>query len=172
MTRPIAALAGQPERDATAALETLIDAHLLESPAPDRYRMHDLVRSFAAGLAEHTDSAQERDEALSRMLRWYGKQAALAGRALVDRLPASPLFQCDRSEVMASPAQAIDWFETEFANLAAAVRHAADRCWHDIAAQIAAAMWAFFDRSLTRTPGTTSPRPVWRAPGTYPTMPS
>ena len=143
----IAALAGQPERDVAAALETLIDAHLLESPAPDRYRMHDLVRGYAAGLAEHTDSARERDEALGRMLRWYGEQAARAGRALVDRLPASPLFPGDVSTVMASPAQAIDWFETELANLAAAVRRAADQGWHDIAAQIAAAMWAFFDRS-------------------------
>ena len=145
----IAALAGQTEPQVAAALETLADAHLLQSqsPTPDRYRMHDLVRSFAADLAAHTDSAQEQDDALIRMLRWYGQQAALAARALVNRLPASPLFQCDPLEVMASPAQAIDWFETEFANLAAAVRHAADRGWHDIAAQIAAAMWAFFDRS-------------------------
>ena len=30
------------------ALETLVDAHLLESPSPERYRFHDLIKLYAA----------------------------------------------------------------------------------------------------------------------------
>jgi tetratricopeptide (TPR) repeat protein len=48
---------------------------------------------------------------------------------------------------MAGPAQAIVWFEAERAGLVAAIRQAAGRGWHDIAATIAVAMWAFFTRS-------------------------
>jgi tetratricopeptide (TPR) repeat protein len=48
---------------------------------------------------------------------------------------------------VASPAQAMDWFEAERAGLVAAIRQAAGRGWHDVAATIAAAMWVFFTRS-------------------------
>ncbi|GAA3535100.1 hypothetical protein GCM10022419_013290 [Nonomuraea rosea] len=41
------ALTGWPERRAEAALNHLLDACLLESAGPDRYRMHDLVRLHA-----------------------------------------------------------------------------------------------------------------------------
>lgn len=45
IARPAAAaLAGQPGRDVAEALEVLVDAHLLETPEPDVYRFHDLLR--------------------------------------------------------------------------------------------------------------------------------
>lgn len=44
-----AALAGLDEDTTSASLERLVDVHLVESPAPDRYRLHDLLRLFASG---------------------------------------------------------------------------------------------------------------------------
>ena len=45
------ALVGAPEDDTADALETLVDANLLESPAPDWYRFHDLLRVYATERA-------------------------------------------------------------------------------------------------------------------------
>jgi tetratricopeptide (TPR) repeat protein len=151
----VAALAGwppggpgdDPPAGLVAALETLTDAHLLETPAPGRYRLHDLLRSYAAGLARHTDSEQERITALGRMLRWYCEHAARAARALAPRQPASELFQITPSPELPDPAQAIDWYETELASLRGAVRQAAGLGLHDIAAQTAATMKDFFTRT-------------------------
>ena len=46
-----AALFGTPEYLAEDALETLVDAHLLESTPPDRYKFHDLLRVYSAERA-------------------------------------------------------------------------------------------------------------------------
>jgi tetratricopeptide (TPR) repeat protein len=145
----IAALSGQPASEVAAALERLTDAHLLESPAPDRFRLHDLLRTYAAEPAEYTDSEEEREAAIHRMLRWYGEHTVTAARVLAPtgRLPASALFQVATLEAMTGPAQALDWYQSELANLTGAVRQAADMGMHDLAAQIAAAMWDFFRRS-------------------------
>src|SRR5262249_58248362 len=43
-----AALLGKPEDAAAGALGVLVDAHLLDSHAPDRHRFHDLLRVYAA----------------------------------------------------------------------------------------------------------------------------
>ncbi|WBQ04083.1 ATP-binding protein [Kribbella sp. CA-293567] len=57
--------------EADHCLERLVDLHLLESPAPQRYRMHDLIRSFVdETTAELTDEAA-RDAARLRVLRLY-----------------------------------------------------------------------------------------------------
>jgi transcriptional regulator with XRE-family HTH domain len=39
-----AALLGEPDTQVAPALEVMVDAHLLESPSPDTYRFHDLIR--------------------------------------------------------------------------------------------------------------------------------
>ncbi|HTU08593.1 MAG TPA: BTAD domain-containing putative transcriptional regulator, partial [Trebonia sp.] len=46
------ALLGGSEDDVADALETLVDANLLESPAADWYRFHDLLRFYATERAE------------------------------------------------------------------------------------------------------------------------
>jgi tetratricopeptide (TPR) repeat protein len=54
------------------ALERLADAFLVESPAPDRYRLHDLVRLVARELA--ADGAED-GECLRRQLHWLASRA-------------------------------------------------------------------------------------------------
>jgi tetratricopeptide (TPR) repeat protein len=142
----VAALADAPSAEVAAALETLADAHLLQAPAPDRYRLHDLLRSFAAELARTEDSQARRDRTLGRLLDWYAGQVAATALAVEPRLPASPLFEA-AGPAMAGPAQAIDWFEAELASLATVVAQADVRGRPDIVAAIAAAMWAFFIRA-------------------------
>jgi hypothetical protein len=48
----VAALTGCTAEDAEASLERLVDAQLLETPAPRCYRFHDLLRLYARERAE------------------------------------------------------------------------------------------------------------------------
>lgn len=52
-------------------LETLVDVHLLETPAPGRYRFHDLIRLYAAERADEEEPAAGRSAALQRLLAWH-----------------------------------------------------------------------------------------------------
>ncbi|WP_415950055.1 BTAD domain-containing putative transcriptional regulator [Streptomyces sp. KLOTTS4A1] len=58
-------------------LESLVDASLVESAAPGRYRYHDLVRLYARSCAERDEQPpSERSAALSRLLDFYLATAA------------------------------------------------------------------------------------------------
>ena len=89
-----AALLGEPEDDVADALEALVDANLLESPAPDRYRFHDLLRFYATERAQAEESETARDEAVARLLRWYVDTAEAAADTVAPhryrREPAEP----------------------------------------------------------------------------------
>jgi tetratricopeptide (TPR) repeat protein len=145
----IAALTDAPPGATRRALEALTDAHLLTSPAPDRYRLHDLLRSYAADLAQHVDSAPDRSAAAGRMLRWYAAQAGRAAQALAPsrRLPPAVLACAATATAPAGPGEALDWFETERASLITVTRHAADLGLPDVSARIAVAMWGYFQRA-------------------------
>ncbi|MEU7868966.1 NB-ARC domain-containing protein [Dactylosporangium sp. NPDC049140] len=91
-----AARAGLAAGETSAALERLADLFLLESPAPDRYRRHDLLRLFAIEMVE---AAGERRDVVRRALLaretdvgaavlWEGVAAGLLGevRAAADRV--------------------------------------------------------------------------------------
>jgi len=54
-----------------AALDRLVDAHLVEAPAPGRYQLHDLLRLFAT---EHL-SDDELRAALGRLVGWFAATA-------------------------------------------------------------------------------------------------
>ncbi len=58
-------------RQADAILERLVDLNLLDSVAPERYRFHDLIRTYARELAEQSLTPAERDAGLERILRFY-----------------------------------------------------------------------------------------------------
>lgn len=141
-----AALARRDVGAASAALEALVDAHLLQAQADGRYRMHDLLRIYAAELVEHIDDRAVRDAALEAMLVWYGAAVTAScavfgpGRrqpGVLEPLAAPPF---------ANPRQAVAWCDAERANLVAAVRMAADFGRHDLASGMAAGLWGFIMR--------------------------
>ncbi|MFW6694444.1 AfsR/SARP family transcriptional regulator [Streptomyces sp. MAR4 CNX-425] len=71
-----AAIVDRTAEDAEELLEALVDASLVESAAPGRYRYHDLVRLFARDCAEREEPLAEREAALSRLLDFYLATAA------------------------------------------------------------------------------------------------
>jgi DNA-binding SARP family transcriptional activator/tetratricopeptide (TPR) repeat protein len=146
----IAALVGLPAAEAAGALEILTDAHLVESPAPDRFRQHDLLRSYAAEVAERDEPEAERRSAVRRLLSWYGDQTVLVTWVLepARRFPVALLPQVATEPLgLTTSAEALAWYETELPALLAAPRQAEREGLHNIAAQIAAAMWDFFQRA-------------------------
>ena len=148
----VAALAGQPTEQVIAALEILVDAHLLESPAAERYRLHDLLRSYARELGESADRPAERSAALHRVFEWYCRQAVLAAQVLSPGRYSLPEYAVPPSPSpvlieLTNPVEALAWFGGERSNLLAVARQAADQGLHRVSAQIADAMWGFFQRT-------------------------
>lgn len=131
-----AALLGVERTVAEDALERLVDAHLLDSPAPSRYQMHDLLRLFAREQVRNEEPATEREQALERVLRFYlaivhkavtfldvpprpvlgGDERPHTGGTVTPALPAVPITSSREAEA---------WLDTERANLMAAITHAA-----------------------------------------------
>ena len=123
-----AALFDVPEYSAEDALEVLVDTHLLESVATDRYRFHDLLRVYAAERAADDLLAAERDAALIRLLTWYMRTADAAATAVAPRRYNIPL-EAAEDDVpplsFATAEEALAWYDGERANLVAATRQAA-----------------------------------------------
>jgi tetratricopeptide (TPR) repeat protein len=129
------------------ALDTLVDAHLLESPAPDRFRLHDLLRSYAAELLTSTEAAGLRNAALGRLLHWYAEQAVIAARTLAPGRELQVIVPVSAAPVVTEPSQAYGWFEAELASLSVAASQAAGLGDHQVTVQIALAMGEYFLRA-------------------------
>src|SRR5579859_2648132 len=145
-----AALFGAPENAAEEALETLVDAHLLESTFPGRYRFHDLLRVYSSERAVADLSAQVRDAAIGRLLRWYMRTADATGTAVAPHrynVPLGPAPGDDPTPLsFATSEEALAWYDDERANLVAAVRQAAGSGLHEIAWRLPAPLTQVFDR--------------------------
>jgi DNA-binding SARP family transcriptional activator/tetratricopeptide (TPR) repeat protein len=144
-----AALLGQPESAAADALEVLVDAHLLDSPEPDAYRFHDLLRVYAADRARAQETEQDRMDAITRLLTWYLHTVEAAARVISPqhtRVPLDPVPAEVRPLDFTALDGALNWCEAERARLVAAVRLAADAGLHEIAWKLAAAAMSFLYR--------------------------
>ena len=126
--RAAAALLSLDADDAEDMLESLVDTSLLESAAPGRYRLHDLVRLFARACAERDEQPpSERDAALSRLLDFYLATAANVhamdqpGERLVEHLTPTehPGLAFD------SLTEAVTWHFTETGSYLATARQLA-----------------------------------------------
>ncbi|MEU1663438.1 BTAD domain-containing putative transcriptional regulator [Streptomyces sparsogenes] len=101
--------------DAEELIESLVDASLLESAAPGRYRYHDLVRLYARDCAERDQPVADREAAMSRLLDFYLATAARVyalerpGDRLVDHLSPTEQTGIDFADHDA----ALDWLFTE-----------------------------------------------------------
>jgi DNA-binding SARP family transcriptional activator len=147
-----AALLGAQEdqEDAVAAaLETLVDANLLESPAPDWYLFHDLLRVYATERAQAEEPEAVREEAVNRLLRWYLDTTEAAAnvvspqRYLVPRQTGTPGYQ---PLAFASLEEALAWYDGERANLVSATRLAASVGLHDVAWRLPPTLFPVFSR--------------------------
>jgi DNA-binding SARP family transcriptional activator len=116
-----AAAAIEPGR-AEQLLEQLVDAHLLEEPAPGRYQFHDLVRLYAARSATSAFSAADQQQSLDRLVSYYLSGASVAMYVLAPHQMRRPLpGRPPGIELppLATEAQAQAWMDTELANLMA-----------------------------------------------------
>ncbi|MFJ8313133.1 MULTISPECIES: BTAD domain-containing putative transcriptional regulator [unclassified Streptomyces] len=67
----LSAVLDVPQDQAEHLAETLVDASLLETPAPERYRYHDLVRTFARTLTHPGDPSP--GQIVTRLLTAYSE---------------------------------------------------------------------------------------------------
>jgi DNA-binding SARP family transcriptional activator/tetratricopeptide (TPR) repeat protein len=133
--------------DLADALEALVDANLLESPEPDCYQLHDLLRLFAAERAQAEETPEERLGALTRLLQWYLATATAASDLLSphryripDDEPPPP------GPPPGSAQEALAWYDREHANLIAATRQSAAAGLHEVAWRLPTALFALFSR--------------------------
>jgi DNA-binding SARP family transcriptional activator/Tfp pilus assembly protein PilF len=144
-----AALVGEPEDDIAEALESLVDANLLESPGPDRYRLHDLLKVYATERAQAEESEADRGAALERLLRWYVRTADAAAQAAAPHRYRVALAEDEQAGLplaLASSAEALAWYDTERGNVLSATRQAAATGRHDLAWRLPTALFPLFNR--------------------------
>nr|BFF25369.1 hypothetical protein GCM10025732_33340 [Glycomyces mayteni] len=118
-----AALHGGPE--AARAFRALIEGHLVEPDGGGRYRLHDLIRLYAAELLDAESPRQDRDAALDRLLDWYLQSAGACRSALYGAMVGLPL--PEPLHPYAAPADPAQWLAAEWENLCAAVEYAAEQ---------------------------------------------
>jgi tetratricopeptide (TPR) repeat protein/transcriptional regulator with XRE-family HTH domain len=137
-----ASLLAVPITKARTLLSELDNAHLIQRHAPERYRMHDLLKLHAAGHASDQHTPAQRQEALRRLVDCYVYCACAVARLIAPLrsppLPAEPAAGCLAHSLPAA-ATALAWFDAEHASLLAAQREA--RC-HGWDAQVCQLAWA------------------------------
>ncbi|GIH64885.1 AfsR/SARP family transcriptional regulator [Microbispora siamensis] len=113
--------------EAEDVIESLVDASLLEAPAPGRYRFHDLLKLFARRQAEDAEEPAARALALRRLLGFYLASAGAAhrlayeGSAIADNLTDLGV----RGHSFSSADEAVAWLSAEAEDMFGAVAQAA-----------------------------------------------
>ncbi|HWM02709.1 MAG TPA: BTAD domain-containing putative transcriptional regulator, partial [Actinophytocola sp.] len=141
----VGALLDRPAAD--DVLDLLVDAHLVELVGSDvtgapRYRLHDLLRCYAAELAER-DPEADRRAAVRRTLSGYLSLAVAAA----DAMPINFLgvFAADETPSGGFAADPTAWFEAELRAGVAAVSLAQEWGLDDLAWRLTAAFTPYFD---------------------------
>jgi tetratricopeptide (TPR) repeat protein/transcriptional regulator with XRE-family HTH domain len=144
-----AALLGLSAAEAERVLETLTDANMLEAPSPGTYKLHDLLRLFAAELAAADLAEDDRDAALERLVRWYAValQSVAETVARNRQLPPGRMLSAEGVPTFGSHNEALAWCRQEQDSLTWAIRSAAAAGQHEIAARIGALLGVYSNRS-------------------------
>ncbi|MEU9789609.1 tetratricopeptide repeat protein [Streptomyces sparsogenes] len=142
-----AALTGLPLEETERIIDTLLDAHLLSEPAPDRYRFHDLLGEYALTLTVAEDTEEDRARAVQRLIDFHLNAAAQADRMIYPRRARLDLHLAPSPCPLPTWSDAQDakrWLTAERTALVAAERHA--RTHHPAqAAQFAHVLAGFLD---------------------------
>jgi tetratricopeptide (TPR) repeat protein/transcriptional regulator with XRE-family HTH domain len=142
-----AAVTRAPLERARKALDLLVRECLIQQAGPGRYRMHDLLRSYARELAAQEPEAIQR-AALSALLGYYLHTASVA----MDAVFPAERNRRPRIEPPDTPAPPIDgeiagqaWLDEERASLVASAAYAADNGWPDYVTRLSATLWRYLD---------------------------
>ncbi|HET9079212.1 MAG TPA: BTAD domain-containing putative transcriptional regulator [Trebonia sp.] len=144
-----AALLGEPGDRVAEMLESLVDINLLESPAPDWYRFHDLLRVYATERAEAEEPETMRTEAVGRLLMWYLGIAEAAADTVSPRryqVAREPAARGVQPVAFADTGEALAWYDGERGNVVAATRQAAAAGMHEIAWRLPTTLYPLFNR--------------------------
>ncbi|MBC9714393.1 tetratricopeptide repeat protein [Streptomyces sp. TRM66268-LWL] len=142
-----AALAGC---NARRPLDALLRANLVEEPAAGRYRMHDLLRTYAAELAQSAETPREREAARTRLFAHAAGTAAWAAQ-LIDPLEVLPDRRPDGAP--ADYPAALRHLDTERANLIRIAESAADHGPEGITRALSLALCWYLDLGLHHDDG-------------------
>jgi hypothetical protein len=127
-------------------LARLCSAHFLEVVGKDLYRLHDLLRVYAAELARIDDDPAQTCAAVRRLLDWYLHSAAAANDLLA---PQRGLPEMD-TPTGVSPLEfgdynvALAWCEREAANIVCAVEQARQHGLASISWKLAVVNWNYY----------------------------
>ncbi|GAA3045453.1 tetratricopeptide repeat protein [Actinokineospora globicatena] len=146
--RAAASLTALSNSNTRSVLRELENAHLVRQHAPDRFRMHDLIRLYCTERANHgVLSERARADAKRRLIDFYLHAALAADHVLEpDRPHVEVAGTTGPTPPPADPTAALAWFTAEHANLIAIQRLAITTDLHDVVWQLAWALDVFLVR--------------------------
>ena len=143
----VAALTGSDLSQAQRTLNVLAKAHLVQLVGPGRYAMHDLLRAYAAELAESHDGNSGQHAALSRLFDHYLSTAGAA----TDRLYPAERHSRPRVHQAHTPAPPLPdaavaraWLDDQRTTLTPVTQHAAAHGWPGHATRLSATLRFYF----------------------------
>ncbi|MEE4543165.1 BTAD domain-containing putative transcriptional regulator [Streptomyces sp. V4-01] len=170
-----AALAGTAPTAADRLLEGLVDCQLLDAPRPGRYRLHDLLKMYAARECRRTEHDTDRGAALDRLLDVYlaavdGAEERLRPQRLDratgpagsgepgDRQPGTEQHHAEQhhteqplaeqqgaAPMFADRDAALEWLDSERGSFGPLIKAAARAGRHRHAWQLARFLWGFYE---------------------------
>ena len=140
----MAAIVGTSTSTIRRLLDSLAAVHLVEETGRDGYRLHELVRLYAAERVRDEDSDAETDAAIRRLITWYVYTAEAADRVLLPQRRRHPLPKPDVTPLeFADHAAAMAWCEAERPTVVRLTHDAAQRNMHDLAWRLPTTLWGF-----------------------------
>ncbi|MFE6866661.1 BTAD domain-containing putative transcriptional regulator [Kitasatospora sp. NPDC057692] len=142
-----AALCGERAAVVRPVLEQLTTAHLLTHEGGDRYRLHDLLRLYAAERADAETGRAVRAAARERLGSWYLHHADAAARLLTPhrrRIPLTAPGPWYEPPAFGTAAGAQRWCESEHTQVLQVVRAAAANGADDLAWRLPVVLWSYY----------------------------
>ncbi|ALG13317.1 ATP-binding protein [Kibdelosporangium phytohabitans] len=142
----VAVLAGVTRRQARFVIDALASMHFVQHVAADRYRLHDLLRVYAAELVAEVESEQDRHAAVARLVHRYLGSLVSASRAMgayrVQPVGADEVADVE-IEQFGDYDSALAWLESQRQTIAKIVELAVKHGFHDEAWQIVVLLWDY-----------------------------
>ncbi|MCP2322853.1 DNA-binding SARP family transcriptional activator/Tfp pilus assembly protein PilF [Hamadaea flava] len=139
----VAALTSIPMDEAEAALGRLVQASLVIETSPARYLLHDLVKVYAAAVADRERTPAERATAFRALADFYIDTTASAAE-LVTPWYTFLTMATHRNPAHIDVASAMGWIQSEQDNLVTLARHTADHGPADVAWRLADLLRGYF----------------------------